>query len=310
MNTQQEIQPSTNEKQDRPICVITGANSGIGKAAALRFAKRGARVVLACRSKSKGEIARDFLRKSVAESFIDLMLVDLSSMDSIINFAEELKKTIPRLDVLVHNAANFDHSLDKVSLTSDGFETIFATNYLGPCLLTKALMPILKKSLDPRVITVGTRGLDYYLFTDFDLNDLNMKNKKFSVAKAYYNSKLAHLMYTLELADRCKTDVTANCVRVTNVRLADDRLNHLPWHYRFAYVLKKQFAISPDEMSKTYEFLAFSSDMQGKTGLYVDEKQRTVAVPKIANKVELRHQLWNQTEEILEPWSQLIDRGK
>lgn len=292
--------------KDKPVCLITGANSGIGKAAALRFAKAGARVVLACRSKSKGKVACDYIRKNVVNSSIDLMIVDLSSMNSIIEFADALKQKIPSLDVLVHNAANFDHSLEQINFTSDGFEIILATNYLGPFLLTKALMSILKKSTNPRVITIGTRGLDYYLFTDLDLNDLNMKTKKFSVAKAYYNSKLAHLMYTLEFAERFQSDVTANCIRVTNVRLSDDRLSHLPWYYRYAYALKKQFAIPADEMAKTYEFLAFSPKVLGKTGLYYDEKQRVVLVPKKANNLDLRRQLWDQTEDILEPWSKLI----
>ncbi|MFZ0565625.1 MAG: SDR family NAD(P)-dependent oxidoreductase [Chlamydiales bacterium] len=286
--------------KNKPTCVITGANSGIGKATALRLAKAGARVVLACRNESRGKAACDYIWKNVTDPSIDLMIVDLSSMSSIIGFADELKQKIPCLDVLIHNAANFDHSLNRITFTRDGFETIFATNYLGPFLLTLALMPILKKSINARLITVGSRGIELYPFTDLDLNDLNMKNKKFSVAKAYYNSKLASVMYTLELAERLPPNITVNCVRVTNVKLSADRFNHLPWYYRYAYrAIKKPFAIQPEEMAKTYEFLALSPEMLGKTGLYYDEKQRAVTVPKKADNSEFRHQLWHKTESIL-----------
>jgi NAD(P)-dependent dehydrogenase (short-subunit alcohol dehydrogenase family) len=281
------------------ICLITGANSGIGKAAALRFARAGANVILACRNESRGKAAIEEIKKHTANPSLDLLTVDLSSMKSIAEFQKALEQKISHLDVLVHNAANFDHSSKHAVFTEEGFETIFATNYLGPFLMTNVLTPLL--STNARIITIGTKGLDYYLFTDLDINDLNMKNKRFTVAKAYYNSKLAHLMYSRELAERSKP-ITVNGIRVTNVKLSNDRLSHLPWYYRSAYAIKSRFSISTDEMAKTYEYLAFSDEMIGKTGLYYDERQKVVLMPKKVENMDLRHQLWDKTENMLKPW--------
>jgi len=286
----------------RPICLITGANSGIGKAAALKYAQAGAKLILACRDEVRGKKALEEIHGNLGDVPVELMLVDLSSMSSIIHFTRQFNNQFSHLNVLVHNAANFDHSLTKATLTEDGFETIFATNFLGPFLMTHTLMPALKNAENARVITIGSKGLNYYPFTDLDLNDLNMQKKKFSTAKAYYNSKLATVMFTLELADRFQTDLTANCVQVTNVRISDERIRYLPWHYRLAYAIKRKFSITPEEMANTYSYLGLSKEVQGKTGLYFDEKQNIVPFLKIATDLDKRRKLWEISAKMLEPW--------
>ena len=282
-------------------CIITGANSGIGKAAALQLAQEGMVVVMGCRTLSRGEDAADWIRKIVPDAEVYPMKIDLSSFDSINSFACQFMEKFECLDVLIHNAANFDHGQRERQVTEDGFESIFTTNHLGPFYLSKVLISHLKKSEDPRIITVGTRGLDFYMGTDLNFDDLQMEKAKFSVAKAYYNSKLAHLMYTLEFARRFEGEIKANCVRVTNVCLSDDRLSHLPLLYRAAYSIKKKFSIKPANMAKTYTYLATTTD--AITGRYLDERQRIVKPPKIALDVAHCRKLWNLTEDLLYPWS-------
>src|SRR5687767_12451814 len=113
------------------IVIITGANSGIGKAASIQLAKCGATVVMACRSMERGAQALADVREKSGSLQVYLMQVDLSSQTSIRQFAREFLEHYGELHVLIHNAANFDHTQKKPVLTVDGIETVFATNHLG-----------------------------------------------------------------------------------------------------------------------------------------------------------------------------------
>src|SRR5687767_11168834 len=106
--------------------IITGANAGIGKAAAIQLAQIGATVIIACRSAERGSKALDEVRSASNSQKVDLMQVDMSSQDSICQFVDAFKRQYQQLDVLIHNAANFDHTQKKPVLTADGTETVFA----------------------------------------------------------------------------------------------------------------------------------------------------------------------------------------
>lgn len=281
------------------ICLITGANSGIGKSVALQLAKTDTKVIVACRNAYRGRQALKEIQEKTGNLLTELMIVDLSSIASIRKFSSDFQKKFKRLDVLIHNGANFDHTLDKAVLTSDGFETIFATNYLGPFLMTRLLLPSLLASSRPRMLTVGTKGLDFYPFADINFDDLNLQNDNFTTAKAYYNSKLALLMFTIDFANRFKGKIDANCIRVTNVAIGNDRLITLPWYLRYMYYIKRLFSITPQRMAKTYTTLALSSEIEGMTGLYWDENQKSVNFPSKAQNSEIRKRLWDVTEKML-----------
>jgi NAD(P)-dependent dehydrogenase (short-subunit alcohol dehydrogenase family) len=210
------------------VIIITGANSGIGKVASIQLAKLGASVVMACRSKERGFKALDDVR-SVANSFdIDMMQVDMSSQNSIRRFVADFNNAYEKLHVLIHNAANFDHTQKEPMLTNDQLETIFATNHLGPFLMTNLLLPTLKASAPSRVITVASKGLLFYPFLDIEFDNL-YGERTFSVQHAYYHSKQAQIMFTFDLAERLQgTGVSVHCVRVGNVTIPDERLAHLP----------------------------------------------------------------------------------
>ena len=278
--------------------VITGANSGIGKAAAVQLARLDAHVVMACRSKERGDDALKEIKQASGSQYVELMLVDMASQASIRTFASEFKQRHNRLDVLIHNAANFDHTLKQAALTPDGVETIFATNHVGVFLMTTLLLDMLRASAPSRIITVASKGLVAYPFLDIEFDNLNGE-KKFSTQHAYYHSKQAQVMFTYDLAERLKgSRVTVNCVRVTNVAIPDDRLTHLPGWLRKVYALKRSMSISPERQAETYVYLAADSEVQDVTGGYWDENNRQVRSNQNSYNRETQQRLWEVTEKL------------
>ncbi len=272
--------------------IITGANSGIGKAASLQLAQAGATVVMACRSPERGAQAVEDVRKTANSSRVELMLVDMSSQASIRQFAEKFLAQYPRLDVLIHNAANFDHRQKKPALTPDGSETVFATNHLGPFLMTHLLLDRLKASAPSRVITVASKGLMTYPFLDIEFDNLDGK-KKFSMQHAYYHSKQAQVMFTFDLARRLEgAGVTVNCVRVGNVAIPDERLDHLPKWMLKMYEAKRKFALTPEKMAETYTWLAADPSLETVTGGYWDAPDVAARANKNAGNRETQERLW------------------
>src|SRR5512147_1518005 len=114
------------------VIIVTGSNAGIGKATALSLARLGATVVMVCRNTVAGEAVRQDILAQTGNTAVDLLACDLSSQASIRSFAAEFTRRYTRLDVLINNAANFDHRLKQATLTADGVEVVFATNHLGP----------------------------------------------------------------------------------------------------------------------------------------------------------------------------------
>ncbi|MAT42830.1 MAG: dehydrogenase [Anaerolineaceae bacterium] len=266
---------------DKKICVITGANSGIGKAAAVQIALEGYFVIMTARSKERGEKALKEVRTLSKSDSVELMILDLSLKSSIKHFAETYRKKYDRLDVLIHNAAAFDVSQKEVKTTEEGIESIWATNHLGPVYLTELLMESLKQSKQGRIITVASKGLVLHPNLKVDLKDPEFKNGKFSVSKAYYQSKLAQVMYTYWIAEELKnTNITINCIRVTNVKIDLNRYPNLSALAKFAYSIKSKKSITPEAMAKTYTYLAVSETVRDITGKYFDENNQLVQSSK------------------------------
>lgn len=263
---------------NKKVCVITGANSGIGKAAAIQIAAEGHQVIMACRNPERGEAALQDVRKESGNNDVELMIVDMSLQSSIKAFAREFLAKYEVLDVLIHNAAAFDIRQKERKLTSEGMELAWATNHIGPVLLTDLLLDALKASEQGRVITVSSKGLIVYPRLKVDVADPEYAHKKFSVQKAYYQSKQAQVMYTYWLADQLReTAVTANSIRVTNVKIdVDARYPGVPKWQRKIYSMKSKFSISPEEMAETYTYLALSPDVNQTTGTYYDNPTHIV----------------------------------
>jgi NAD(P)-dependent dehydrogenase (short-subunit alcohol dehydrogenase family) len=278
------------------VIILTGANSGIGKAASIQLAKLGATVVMACRSRDRGARAIDEVRNAAHSTKVELMQVDMSSQDSILEFVDAFCQRYEYLNVLIHNAANFDHTQTQPVFTAEGLETIFATNHLGPFLMTRLLLDMLKADAPSRVITVASKGLISYPFLDIEFDNL-YGERKFSVQHAYYHSKQAQVMFTFDLAERLRgTGISVHCVRVGNVAIAEERLAHLPrWMLRM-YELKRKFSMMPEKMAETYIWLAADPVGEQQTGKYWDAPGIEVKANKNAYNKETQKRLWAVSE--------------
>jgi NAD(P)-dependent dehydrogenase (short-subunit alcohol dehydrogenase family) len=265
-----------NNNIENKICLITGANAGIGKAAASQIAEAGYRVIIGCRNKERGEAALKEIKEKSKSGDVELMIIDMASQRSIRAAVDAL--AYRQVDVLIHNAADFDISRKAPEFSEENIETVWATNHVGPVLLTNLLMDKLKQSEQARVLTVASKGLVMHPFLKVSLDDPEFKNRTYSVEKAYYQSKLAQVMYTYWLAGELKdTRITANCIRVTNVKIDIDRYPNLSDKMKSMYAMKSKFAISPEDMAHTYTHLATSPDLSSVTGKYFDEKNSQVA---------------------------------
>jgi NAD(P)-dependent dehydrogenase (short-subunit alcohol dehydrogenase family) len=183
--------------QKGKIIIITGANSGVGYESALALARKGARVVMACRSKDKAERARQDILKLVPTAQLDVLALDLGSLKSIQEFAEIFTANYPRLDVLMNNAGIMSLPYAK---TVDGFEQQFGTNHLGHFALTGQLLPKLLLTPHSRVVTVSSSA---YMTGRMNFDNLQGE-QNYQRWHAYEQSKLANILFALELQRKLK----------------------------------------------------------------------------------------------------------
>lgn len=191
--------------------IVTGSNTGIGKTTALDLAKRGARVILACRNKQRAEAAVYDIRKESGNPEVLYMHLDLASLKSVRDFAVTFLKSEPRLDLLINNAG-----LIASGRTEDGFGMAFGVNHLGHFLLTLLLLDRLKQAEHSRVVNVSAL-LHRLGSVDFNLlntqKDLVIGQSYWHAVRAYCHSKLCNVLFTRELANRLEgTSVTCYCL--------------------------------------------------------------------------------------------------
>lgn len=285
----------------KPICVITGGNAGIGYAAVVQIARAGAEVVIAARDVKRGQAAVASAKREAETDAISMVQMDLSSRSSIADGVEAFRRAgHDRLDVLVHNAADFDITRKAPARSEDGVETVWATNHVGPVLLTQHLEPELLRSRQGRVITVSSQGLALHPRQRVQLDDPEYREGHFRVDRAYYQSKLAQVMYTFWLAERYRdTAVTANCVRVTNVKIDISRYPDLSPLMRSVYAVKSRFSISPAEMADVYTWMALSPNLADVSGAYFDHRKRRVDAGRYAEAPENVRALMEATTKYL-----------
>jgi NAD(P)-dependent dehydrogenase (short-subunit alcohol dehydrogenase family) len=280
------------------VIIVTGSNAGIGKATALSLARLGATVIMVCRNVAAGEAVRQDIIAQTGNTAVDLLACDLSSQASIRSFADEFTRKYARLDVLINNAANFDHRLKQATFTADSVEVVFATNHLGPFLLTHLLLDTLKVSAPSRVLNVASKGLMTYPFLSIEFDNLNGQ-RRFTTQHAYYHSKLAQIMFTFDLAERLQgAGVTVNCIRVPNVQIDQGRYEYLTGWRRKAYEIKRRQAITPAQMAEAYVRLAIAPEFETVTGQYFDEHCQIVKPYRNACDRAVRQRLWTISTEL------------
>jgi retinol dehydrogenase 12 len=281
------------------ICLVTGSNSGIGKETAVGLAKMGATVVMVGRNKERGEKAQKEIVKQSGNCSVDLMICDLSSMESIRQFAEEFKKKYKRLDVLINNAGAV---FNKREVTPEGFERTFAVNYLGPFLLTHELMDMLKSSAPSRIINVSS-GLAKDGKVDLDdlQSEKNSTEKKaYSHAQSpfYANTKLMSIMLTYELARRLQgSGVTIN-VLLPGFTATNLGRNTGSLRSSIMFKMVRPIQQTAKKGAETSIYLASSDELKETTGKCFAKKKEIMTCPASYNQ-EVQTRLWNKTESLL-----------
>jgi NAD(P)-dependent dehydrogenase (short-subunit alcohol dehydrogenase family) len=265
---------------ENKIVLITGGNSGIGKATAIGIAKTGATVVIACRSKERGLQAVEDIKKASGNNKIELLLMDLASQASVRKAAAEFKSRFNRLDVLINNAAVF---LSKREETEDGVEKTFATNYLSHFLLTHLLLDVLKASAPSRIINVASK----HFGVKMNFDDL-MTTQNYTYMKAVGPTKLGLIMFTRVLAKQLQgTGVTVNALHPGLAK--SNLLNDIPPFVQFLF---KLMMTSAEKAAATSIYLATSPEVEKVSGEYFENKKPVKPGSNATNEADNKR-LWD-----------------
>lgn len=272
----------TSDLMKGKICMITGANSGVGKATATGLAKMGATIVMVCRNQERGEQALDEIKRDSNNELVYLMLADLSSQKAIHQLVKDFKEKYKSLHVLINNAGV---NLSRVKLTEDGIETTLAVNYLAPFLLCNLLFDTLKESQPARIVNVASS----VQAKSIDFDNLNGE-KHYSQMKAYSISKLALILFTYEFARRFDgNEVSINSLHPGYVRT--NMIRNFRKFVKYFFPFISLFVIGPKRGAKTSIYCASSPDVEGVSGKYY-KKRKEAKSGKISYNEDLAKQLW------------------
>lgn len=246
--------------------IVTGATGGIGKEIARGLARLGATVVLGARNPAKAEQTQVELAKEAKNpKSVRTMALDVASLASIRSFATAFEKEHGALHVLVNNAGAWFSDRRE---SADGYELTFATNVIGPYLLTKLLAPSLRKGAPSRVVNIVSS-----MASDYDAKDLEFKTRKFDGFKAYGASKLALRMVTWIFAKQLEKDrVTVNAAAPGFVK-TDFNQNAHGFTAAMINFSSKLFAVSPAEGADTPLWAAAAGEVEGQTAKYFDKRK-------------------------------------
>ena len=275
-----------NHEMTGKVCIVSGANAGIGKETTLGLAKLGATVVMLCRDRDRGATALREIKKRSSNDRVELMLCDLAAQDSIREFASEFKQGHDRLDVLVNNAGVL---MRERSLNEDGIESTFAINHLGYFLLTNLLLDVLKQRATARIVNVASTAHKY---GKIDIGGWVI-GRDYSAFSAYANSKLANVLFTYELARRIEgTGVTANCLHPGAV--GTNLFRGLP---RVLQAVIALVTMGPERGARTSIYLAGSPEVEGVSGKYFAKRRPEKSSDESYDRDAAR-KLWEVSEEL------------
>jgi NAD(P)-dependent dehydrogenase (short-subunit alcohol dehydrogenase family) len=264
--------------------MVTGANAGMGKEISLGLARTGATLVMVSRDQKRGELAQADVRRQTGNANVELVVADLSSQQSIRQLIKEFEARHDRLHVLVNNAGMTSATRTE---TVDGLETVFATNHLGPFLLTHLLLPVLTASAPARIVNVSSGA---QAMGKIDFNDLQSA-RGYGEIRAYNASKLANILFTYELARRIKgSGVTANAVEPgfvkTNLKV--------PFPFSiFSFMRGKAV-----DGAKPTVFLASSPEVDGVSGAFFNNKGVPIKSSRVTYDTDVAKRLWKVSAEL------------
>jgi len=261
--------------------LVTGSTDGIGLQTALELANCGHEVVLHGRNEEKVQRARDAIRHAAPDAVLHTAYADLADLNTVALMAQDLAARLPKLDVLINNAGVY---MTGRRISKDGFEITLAVNYIAHFLLTVSLLPLLKKSSEPRVVTVSsiahTRGC-------IDFDNLNGE-RHFDAYRAYANSKLACTLFANELARR-KPWLASNSL---HPGVIDTKLLHTGFDAKGDSVAAG---------ARTPVYLAASPEVKGISGKYFDKCAAVQPAP-LAEDQRLAQRLWEWSENAVRPF--------
>lgn len=268
-------------------CVISGATSGVGLAAAKRFAQGGAALILVCRDRLKAENVKKMLQDDYGAK-VDLVTADFSRLDDVRQAAVQIRENIDSLDVLVNSAGLH---CTKRRLTPDGNELVFQVNHIAPFLLTVLLLDLLKKSPQGRIIQVNSEG---HRFGGLDADDLAWNRRPYIGLRAYGASKTAQIMTAMALAERLKgTGISINVMHPGGVRTNIGRNNGLLYRAWMRGVVW-HFLKSPAISGEALYYLCNASELAASSGRYyyltIDTKPMAHALDE-----QVRMAIWDKT---------------
>ncbi len=273
----------------KKTCLVTGANSGIGRAIATGLAEQGARVIMVCRDRGRGEAAREAIRVATGNEAIDLLLADLSRQREIRRLGEEIHERYDRLDVLINNAGLISR---RRQVTEDGLEMQLAVNHLAYFLLTHLLMDLLRASAPARIINVASTGHSRGVI-DFD----NLQGeRRYRAWQTYMNTKLANVLFTYELARRLEgSGITANCVgpgvTFSGLMRRYSRTLDLVWR------LLHRFFKPPELSADNPVYLATAPEMEAVTGRYF-RYRKAIGTSERSYDRDLQRRLWEVSADL------------
>lgn len=262
------------------VAVITGTTHGIGRVTSRGLAIAGRTVVMLCRDVQAGNVVRDEITEQVPGATVHVVHCDLASLVSVRNSADVVRRTFGPIGLLINNAGMVS---SRHRMSEDGFELTFATNHLGPFLLTALLSDRLDETA--RVINVASRA---HYRGRIDFGRITDPRARYSGVAAYAQSKLANVLHTFALARRLSgTRVCANCLHPGVVAT-----NLLPRWLRVVKPLISRVIFNSERGARTSLHLALSDEVAGISGRYFDENQVPRAAAPLANDVQLQESLW------------------
>lgn len=277
-------------KLDGKTVIVTGSNTGIGKQTVLELARRGARVIMACRSLEKAEDARRDIVAEAGSNNVVCMQLDVSSLQSVKRFAEKFNQEESRLDLLVNNAGVW--ALER-SVTADGFEIHFGTNHLGHFYLTYLLMDKLKASAPSRIVTVSS---SLHKGNKLVFDDLQFEHG-WSSQPAYGRSKSANILFTVQLSKiLAGTGVTAYSLHPGVVSTELSR-NFNPYLMRLITCCFGCCYKTPEQGARTTLYCCLEPRIASHSGRFYEDCHETRAADHATDGASAER-LWNISMEL------------
>lgn len=277
----------------KKVAIITGANGGMGYEEAKEALLQGYHVVMACYCPARSEARRQQMIEETGCSDVEIMGLDLSNLQSVRNFVDQVKAKFDHIDILMNNAGTLETGLHT---TVDGLERTVAVNYVGPYLLTRLLIPMMNKG--SRIVNMTSCS---YVLGTLQFPEFFEKGRKgcWQRILVYGNSKLALTLFTLELAKRVKNKgITVNAA---DPGVVNTKIIHLQHRLLdpIADIFFRPFIRSPRQGADTAIHLMFDEGKEGQTGTFC----RSNKIVKLGDKyVHHKHMqmLWNETEKIVQ----------